>query len=73
MKVELDFFKNGNLQLKIRFEDKSNFHSKELTWVPTYEELEIIKEGMKAVELWNKENLNKVKGRLGLFKVEETI
>lgn len=42
MKVEVEKFYNGNLKVKIVFEPSSNFWIKDLTWVPTEKEIELI-------------------------------
>lgn len=42
MKVEVGRFNNGELMVRVRFEPSSNFRKEDSTWVPTFEEIDLI-------------------------------
>lgn len=53
MKVEIHRFRDGRLQLLIRFEKDSNFRTRDLTWVPRKEEVKLINESLQALDEYN--------------------
>ncbi len=42
MKIEVGKFGNGELMVRVRFEPSSNFRREDNTWVPTFEEIDLI-------------------------------
>ncbi len=57
MKPELGKFPEGRLKLTIRFRKDSNFwmdNQEEATWVPTLEEVDLLKEALDATDEHNK-------------------
>lgn len=46
MNMELVRGGRGNLLLRIRFEEKSNFSKNDMTWVPTIKEMEDLSEAL---------------------------
>ena len=53
MEVEIHRFKDGRLQLLIRFEKDSNFRIGDLTWVPRKDEVSLITESLLALDEYN--------------------
>ena len=42
MKIEINRFMDGRLKVKVVFESNTNFWKETLTWVPTWNEIELI-------------------------------
>jgi len=53
LKAEVNRFGNGKLQLRVRFEECTNFWVRDLTWVPTKEEVRLIFEALDALDGYN--------------------
>jgi stage V sporulation protein SpoVS len=62
-RVEVNSFSNGKLKVVVRFFQASNFwiheQGEEATWVPTFEELEMVDKTLKAINEFNILNSNK--------------
>jgi hypothetical protein len=54
MKYELKRGSKGNLMVKVTFEDESNFDSKNLTWIPTLQEVQDVYEAVKMAHDFDK-------------------
>jgi hypothetical protein len=55
-KIELSKFADGRLMLKVRFRRESNFRfedNNEATWVPTFEEVNLLRETLDATNDYN--------------------
>jgi len=55
MKVEVGKFADGrSLKVRVRFENTSNFWTKDYTWVPEIDEVELVREALLAIDEYNK-------------------
>jgi hypothetical protein len=48
LRTELVRGSKGNLLLKVLFEEKSNFDTKKMEWVPTIKEMELLSDALDA-------------------------
>ena len=54
MKVEVRRFKDGRMMVTVVFEQTSNFWiDSEISWVPTFEEVELITKSLRAIDGYN--------------------
>ena len=53
MKVEVGRFKDGRLMVKVVFEQDSNFRKETLSWVPTFEEVDLISNTLVSIDSVN--------------------
>jgi hypothetical protein len=53
MKIEVGRFKDGRLMVKVVFEPDSNFRKETLSWVPTFDEVELITETLNSIDTYN--------------------
>ena len=53
MRVEVGRFKDGGLMVKVVFEPDSNFRKETLSWVPTFDEIELITETLNSIDTYN--------------------
>lgn len=54
MKVEVIRSAKGNLLVLVSFQESSNFHKNDATWVPTTDEINLIVDALQAITEYNK-------------------